>query len=350
MLPHSRRRVAAILALIVISAAVVAMRSADSSLHTFRVTLGLQDKEPTDWSGQVAVSGGEVAELTGWRFEVKDVIEGKTGWKVSTRNSIAPEHRFPIQPASGKPKTPAVLQPWPSGITLTVRGATPTVTLTLPKDSVKFEAAALLLGEPKSFFDGAVRVERLPVESPLRPAAPVNTANAVQDDYPAFWVRYRTGKHYLAWVAYQKEKDRVLLVERDGPEGAWAKPVEVAGPGDHFRVALASIHDDTLWIVWSSQREHNWDLYGRPYKNGKLGQEVRLTKDTGPDVWHCMTTDQRGRAWLVWQGFRDGQSDIFARCADSDGWHESVRVSDSKANDWNPTIAAEKVSVRFRRT
>ena len=54
-------------AVAVLSAAVVAMRPADSSLHVFRVNLGLQDKEPTDWSGQVAVSGGEVAELTGWR-------------------------------------------------------------------------------------------------------------------------------------------------------------------------------------------------------------------------------------------------------------------------------------------
>src|SRR5262249_13315095 len=158
--------------------------------------------------------------------------------------------------------------------------------------------AALLLGEPKNFLDGSVRVERLPVESPLRPAAPPNTPNAVQDDYPAFWVRYKTGKHYLAWVEYAREKDRVLLVERDGPEGTWSEPMEVAGPGDHFRVALASTRSDTLWVVWSSQRENNWDLYGRPYQNGKLGTELRLTEAAGPDIWHYMTTDQRGRVWL----------------------------------------------------
>jgi hypothetical protein len=346
MRSRHRRFWAATLAFAVLSAAVVAMRPADSSLHVFRVTLGLRDKEPTDWSGQVSVSGGEAVELTGWRFEPKDAIEGKTGWKSRTRNYIAPEHRFPIQPAPGKPKPEPVLQPWPTGVTLSVRGATPTVNLTLPKGQVKFEATELLLGEPKSFLNGAVRVERLPAESLLRPAAPARTENPVQDDYPAFWVRYKTGKYYLAWVAYQKGKDRVLLVERDGPEGAWSEPIEVAGPGDHFRVALASTHGDTLWIVWSSQREHNWDLYARPYTNGKLGEELRLTEAAGPDVWHCMTTDQRGRAWLVWQGFQDGQSDIFARCADGDGWHEPVRVSDSKANDWDPSIAADPTEDR----
>src|SRR5262249_5517294 len=43
----------------------------------------------------------------------------------------------------------------------------------------------------------------------------------------------------------------------------------------------------------------------------------------------------------VWQGFRNGQSDIFARCADSDGWHETIQVSDGKTNDWDPCIAAD---------
>ena len=54
-----------------------------------------------------------------------------------------------------------------------------------------------------------------------------------------------------------------------------------------------------------------------------------------------MTTDSRGRAWLVWQSFHDGQSDIYARCADGDGWHDPVLVSTAKANDWNPVVAAD---------
>ena len=239
------------------------------------------------------------------------------------------------RPAAGKPQPPPE-EPWPNGVVLTVRGAAPTVTLTLPAGEVKFTAGDVPLGEPKTFLDGQVRVERLPATSVLRPPADPKADAPVQDDYPAFWVRYKTGKQYLAWVAYQKEKDRVLLAERDGPDGDWSEPVEVAGPGDHFRVALASTHDDTLWVVWASQRDHNWDLYGRPYKDGKLGDEVRLTDDAGPDIWHRMTTDQRGRAWLVWQGFRDGQFDIFARCADGDGWHDAVRVSDGQGRRLEP--------------
>lgn len=334
-----RRLGIAVLAVAVVVAAALARHRDDPPAYTVRVTLGLHDKQAADWDGQVAINGGEVTGLTGWRFENKDAVNGDLrGWKCRTHDYIVPGDRYPLQQANGKAPT-VPQEAWPNGVTLRVRGSAPAVTLRLPRGEVKFQPADLVLGEPKTFLDGQVRVERLPETGVLR--GPDRGMHPVQDDYPAFWVRYRTRKHYLAWVAYQAEKDRVLLVERDGPDGAWSEPVEVAGPGDHFRVALAGTHDDTVWVVWSSQRDHNWDLYGRPYKDGKLGPEVRLTEAPGPDIWHTMTTDGRGRAWLVWQGFRDGQADVFARCADGDGWHEPVRVSTTLANDWNPSVAAD---------
>ena len=339
MSPRKCRLAAAAVVAAVVVGLVAAYRPAEQPTTSFRVVLGLKDKKPTDWSGKVAVADGDAVELRGWRFEEMDAVDGTTQWTCKTRNYIKPGDRFPLDPASGKPP-PAPQEPWPNGVVLTVRGADPAVTLTLPAGEVKFKAGDVPLGQPKTFLDGQVRVERLPATSVLRPPADPKDPAPVQDDYPAFWVRYKTGKQYLAWTAYQQEKDRVLLAERDGPDGAWSAPIEVAGPGDHFRVALASTHD-TLWVVWSSQRDHNWDLFGRPYKDGKLGDEVRLTDDPGPDVWHRMTTDQRGRAWLVWQGARDGKFGVFARCADGDGWHDTIRVSTAKADCWNPVVASD---------
>jgi hypothetical protein len=345
MSPRRRRLAVAVVAAVVMLAVAAVQREGEPPRQAFRVTLGLTDREPTDWSGKIAVAEGEVAELAGWRFEDEDAVDGTRGWKCHTHEYIAPGARFPLQPAEGKPKPPPQ-QPWPNGVTLTLQGKAPVVTLTFKQGEIQFKSAEVVLGEPKTFLDGRVRVERLPVAALLRPPAPPRTERAVQDDYPAFWIRYRTNKHYLAWVAYKKEKDRVLLVERDGPEGKWSEPLEIAGPGDHFRVALASTHDDTLWIVWASQRNRKWNLFGRPYKNGKLGDEVRLTDTAGPNLWHVMTTDNRGRAWLAWQGFHEGQSDVYARCFDDDGWHEPVKVSTSLANDWEPALTADSKADR----
>jgi hypothetical protein len=320
--------------------AVTAMQRKEPAPHIFLITLGLKDHVVTDWSGRVAVTSGEVKDLAGWAFADKDALQGRTGWKCRTHAHVPPKGRYPLVPPSNHPVDPP-LEPWPNGIVLTVSGEDPAVTITLTQGELKFRSNEILLGEARTFLEGQVRVQRLPETRVLRPPQPGPVENARQDDYPAFWVRYKTGKQYLAWVSYQMRKDRVLLVERDGPDGAWSEPLEVTGPGDHFRVALATTHDDTLWIVWSSQREHNWDLYGRPYRDGKLGPEVRLTDDPGPDLWHRMATDRSGRAWVVWQGFRDGQAAIFARCFDQNGWHAPIRVSDGAGNCWDPSIVGD---------
>ncbi len=339
-----RRLTVGLIALSALVAVAFYAQQGDPPTYTFRVTLGLLDKEPADWSGKVAVAGGEVVELSGWRFEENDSVEDKTAWKCATRRLIEPEARYPLTSPVKKPASPPE-KPWPNGVTLTVRGQGPTITLTLPGGEIKFQTGDVPLGDPKLFLDKRVRVERLPATGLLREAA-AKVGDGPQDDYPAFWIRYRTNKHYLAWVAYHKEKDRVLLVERDGPDGKWSEPVEVAGAGDHFRVALATTRDDTLWVVWASQRDHRWDLFGRPYKDGKLGDEVRLSETTGPNLWHRMTTDQKGRPWLVWKSCRakDGGgtcADIYARCYDDGKWGDAVRVSTGDADNWDPTIAAD---------
>src|SRR5262249_20868954 len=41
-------------------------------ITSFRIVAGLKDKEPAEWSGKIDVAGGEVASLTGWRFEDAD--------------------------------------------------------------------------------------------------------------------------------------------------------------------------------------------------------------------------------------------------------------------------------------
>ncbi len=330
----------------------LAVQPPQPPLWTVHVLLGVNDQKPTDWSGKVEAAGGQVMAIEGWHFEDKDKVLGTTGWQCRTRDYVAFGARAPVQLANGKPRVKEQVRPWPNGVTITVRGDGPVLTLKLAQGEVSVNAPQLLTGQPLTALDGRVLVERMPQTSLVRPAAKPPTEGAVQDDYPAFWVHYKSGKQYLAWVAYHKEKDRVLLAERDGPDGAWSEPKEVSGPGYHSRVALATTHGGKLWIVWSEMVDQNWDLYARPYQDGNLGERIRLTDDPGPDIWQRMTTDNKGRAWLVWQGFRKGRSHIFARCADGDKWHQPILVSKDTedasqlGNAWDPCIAADTVADR----
>jgi hypothetical protein len=330
-------------------AVVLAVQPAQPPVWTVRVLLGVNDQKPTDWSGKVEAAGGEVIAIEGWHFEDKDKVLGRSGWQCRTHDYVAFGGRAPLQRADGKPRVKQQNQPWPNGVTITLKGDSPELTLELAQGEVKVSPARLLTGQALTALDGRVLIERMPPTALVRPAAKPPTEGATQDDYPAFWVHYKSGKQYLAWLAYHKEKDRVLLAERDGPEGAWSEPREISAPGYHFRVALATTHGGKLWIVWSEMVDQNWDLYARPYQDGKLGEKIRVTDDPGPDIWHRMTPDNKGRAWLVWQGFRKGRSQIFARCVDGDNWHNPVRVSDDArdvGNAWDPCIAADTAGDR----
>ncbi len=327
--------------------AVAAMWQEEPPIHTFRVVLGVKDQTATKWNGKLSVSGGEILAIDGWRFEGTDKVLGTNGWECKTRSYIKPGKRFGVNLATGKPRIQPDMEIWPNGVTIRVKGANPTITLKLSKGKVKLVAQKINLGEPITALQGQVRIERLPDTKLARKAAPWRTPNAVQDDYPAFWIDRKTGKQYLAWVAYQKENDRILLAQRDSGTEPWSKPMIIAPKGHYFRVALAEAKNGTIWITYSAQTKNNWDLWARPLNGNKLGKAVQLTKDPGPDFWHRMTTDSRGRAWLVWQGFRNGQSDIFVTSVLNNKWQEPKLISNSKKNDWNPCVAADPTSDRI---
>jgi hypothetical protein len=220
MLRRHRRLVAAGITAVVLLAA-AAQRRGEPARYTFRITLGLQDRRSTDWGGRVTVQGGEVVSLSGWRFTREDAVHGKDSWDCRTRLYPFPGTTFPLEPPQGKPPAPVPAALWPLGIDLVVQGERPEIAVRLPQGEVKFRAADVRLGEPQTFLDDEVRVEWLPDTIVVRPPAPATARDAVEDDYPAFWVHYRSRKHYLAWVAYHRAADRVLLAERDGPAARW---------------------------------------------------------------------------------------------------------------------------------
>jgi hypothetical protein len=172
-------------------------------------------------------------------------------------------------------------------------------------------------------------------------------------------------------VAYQDAKTRVLLAQRDGPDAKWSEPLEVAGPGDHFRVTLAGTADGALWIVWSSRDKGEWKLKTQSYKAGKLQPPPDAAWGSGTFIWHRMASDSRGRVWLVWQESSDDRFSIRVRMADAKGWDRSHWIINeresneqeeevieargftaaqpalrSRGTAWDPVIASDPTSDR----
>ncbi len=68
---------------------------------------------------------------------------------------------------------------------------------------------------------------------------------------------------------------------------------------------------------------------------------IRLTDDPQPDIHHRLVADSHGKLYLVWQGFRNGQSDIFLRTCENGQWSKPMTVTADPADDWSPDVAVD---------
>ncbi|MBM3890062.1 MAG: hypothetical protein FJ388_13175, partial [Verrucomicrobia bacterium] len=183
---------------------------------------------------------------------------------------------------------------------------------------------------PPATIAGEIKAERV-------------TDGKQQSDWPAVAVT-ADGAAWVTWIEWNgKDADRVLLSRRPAG-GAWAKPLALDdGCWDHYAPAIAARGNDVV-VVWSGQRERdgNYELYSAQVAaSGLSGKVEQLTRSPHGDFNARMAADRNGNVTLVWQSFRDGNGDVFARQLRDGAWGPEIRVSPSDTNDWEPSVAVD---------
>jgi hypothetical protein len=168
-----------------------------------------------------------------------------------------------------------------------------------------------------------------------------------QSDWPA--IAYASdGALYAIFIEWNdKDADRVI-VRRRGPSGTWGKPVAIDdGNGDHYSPAIVARGANAL-AVWSGQANGNFDLYSAEITSaGVVSKPERLTRALFGDFNARAAADKDGNVTVVWQSFRDGNADIYARRLKGKSWGPETRVSTSDANDWEPAVALDRRGVAW---
>ncbi len=168
-----------------------------------------------------------------------------------------------------------------------------------------------------------------------------------QNDFPSA-AAAPNGDIWVTWVSYSGLRDEVHA--RLFSKGHWYATFPVPGvSGDVWRPQVAIDGKGNPWFLWSQLVDYpahqgerpNWDLFATKYENGTWLTPQRLSTDPGPDINHRFVADRNGRLLIVWQGFRNGQSDVFLRTNSGGNWSKEQRVSVSTANDWWPDVAID---------
>ncbi|MDP3001413.1 MAG: hypothetical protein Q8N47_28270 [Bryobacterales bacterium] len=329
--------------------ATIAMPAAEC----FRLVFGAGDREPGVWDGRVGLSSGSVISIQGWRFAGNDSSDYKATWKASTRYG-------PAAAAAARKKGKDARGPMQdNGVLIAASLTDPDTTFTLEtrQGNFSFKASEVAWGQTRSLLDGRVEVDRVPYTLQL-------TTSDEEQDYPAaaqtaddLYVAYVEFVHgdrsqvvqgqfkeapkNFAFLARPAGGDQVKLVRYSKSRRRWSPPEEVTGAGqDIMRAAVAVDGSKRVWVIWSANRDGNFDLYAKNFARGQWSSEMRLTSDPGPDLNPVAAADAGGRVWIAWQGFRKGNLEVFALTLDGGKPTPETLVSASPASDWDPAIAA----------
>ncbi len=168
-----------------------------------------------------------------------------------------------------------------------------------------------------------------------------------EDDFPSA-AASPDGAIWTVWASYSGLYDEIRA--RAYRNGGWSTSFPIPGvTGDVWMPQVAVDAANRPWFVWSQQVDYpsrdpervNFDLYAVGLDGSRWTKPERLTTDPGGDINHRLKRDSRGRLWLVWQGFRNGQSDIFLKILDNGQWSQTYTVSDDAANEWYPDVAVD---------
>ena len=303
------------------------------------IVFGVTDKEPTNWSGEISVSPGQILALSGWRLGPKAAIEG---------------NRFFLNSRFAGPQQKQIISP---GLFVTLQAPEDAIVKVATKQGeFSFRLGEIVFGQPKLFLDGRVRVERIPASFRLTNAAteedfPAAIADAKGNLWLAFTVYTHGGQPNLGEPLVEEPKDfefvcpkgngdQIWLVRFDGKD--WSEPMPVTENGlDVWKPTVIVDGKGSVWVIWSQNLNGNWELMARSYEpiSRRWGKIERLTNAEGADINVVATRDAKGTVWLAWQGWRDGNFDIWLMRLDE---RKPIRISTSNANDWSPAIAATK--------
>lgn len=200
------------------------------------------------------------------------------------------------------------------------RGAMLSLETGFGKESVPL--ARFAPGTNVAMFGGKIRAAALPAANRL-------TGADGSEEYPSIAVS-PDGESFITYISWDGSRDSVMM--RKGEEAS-----VIRGPGpDAMDPRCVLDGTGRPRVIWTQSDGEQWDLYA--WDNGKIG---RLTRNAGNDFWPRAARDASGKTWVAWQSVGDDRHyEVLLARWDGEQLSEAVNVSESGADDWEPSICA----------
>jgi hypothetical protein len=178
---------------------------------------------------------------------------------------------------------------------------------------------------------GASWSQETPLTSDIGVDSGVSACQALDGTIWVVWASDRTGGYDLY---YKTSSDYGTN---------WSSDTQLTFSSSHdLKPAVGQMSDGAMWIVWSSDRSGEYDLYLKSSSDGgdSWSDDMRITTDSGSDKMPSVAQMFDGTIWLVWASDRTGKYDLYYKTSTDLGasWSGAAQLSSDPKIDSNPCV------------
>ncbi|MEZ5353735.1 MAG: hypothetical protein R2762_13940 [Bryobacteraceae bacterium] len=297
----------------------------ENELWEVLVLMGVGDREPSTWDGNLEIAAGDIWNVEGYRFELPDRILPQGGWQARTKV----ERVLNSSPVEGSAiSAQAVL---PKGLLIRGRGTDATrLVLRTSQGQCDFAPMAVSISAPCA--GGRMEVRRVPAETDL------SGTHLRHHDFPALGEGADESLSAV-WMSYHDRREELNFRRYVG--GKWSRLINVARASeDLWRPQVVTDGNAKPWLIWSQQTAGDWDIWAMPWLDNEWGPKQKVSTDALPDIEPSVARASDGTIYVAWQALSGRVSQIRMRYLKADRWSEVLTVTASSHNDWQPAVAA----------
>jgi hypothetical protein len=104
--------------------------------------------------------------------------------------------------------------------------------------------------------------------------------------------------------------------------------------------SITTTADGNIWVVWSSNRDGNLEIYCKIYNESSWSPDTRLTTNSSKDEFPSVMEDKDGDIWVVWSSNRTGNFEIHYQIYNNTNkeWEPCGQLTSDPGLDWDPSI------------
>lgn len=165
------------------------------------------------------------------------------------------------------------------------------------------------------------------------------TDHSATDDLPAV-TRTQDDTLWLVWTT-NRDVDNNLYYETSTDNGSsWSSPIPLVWDAANDRSpSITQSVDGKIWVAWDSNRisAGNFEIYYKTY-DGSWSIDTRLTYNASADFRPSVFGTNDGKIWIVWESMRTGNYEIFYKIYDGASWSPATQLTDDPDSDRKASI------------